>query len=261
MTPQETIYREKSYVCGEYLDVYIYPVYRLPGRRSGKARPTTQTQAKLNARHAAEKLTRLFHANFTPDDLELGLSHRVNPETDDEALRLVQNFLRRLRRLRKKLGLPALKYICVTERSKSGRYHHHVTVNGGLDRDVIESLWGLGYANSRRLQFTENGLAALSRYIVKDPIGGKRWNASRNLIDPEPRTNDSRIRSRRKAASLANDREDRAPWEKLYPEYCLSEVMPFHNEENGGIYIFARLYRKDGKYIAPTRSKKRRKRD
>lgn len=258
MTRQETIYREKTYTCGEYLDVYVYPVYRKPGKRSKRAQPTTKTQEKLNARHAAEKLTRLFHANFTPDDLELGLSHAINPESDEEALRLVTNFLRRLRRLRNKLGLEPLKYICVTEKSKSGRYHHHVTVNGGLDRDVIENLWGLGYANSRRLQFTENGLAALSRYIVKEPIGGKRWNASRNLIDPEPRTSDSRIRSRRRAVELAKDPEDREPWKKLYPDYHLAEVMPFHNEENGGVYLFARLYRTDGKFIAPTRGRKRR---
>ena len=29
-----------------------------------------------------------------------------------------------------------------------------------MDRDDLENLWGLGYANSRRLQFTESGLAA-----------------------------------------------------------------------------------------------------
>jgi hypothetical protein len=256
--PQElkTIYREKYYICGEYLDTYIFPVYKRPGKRGKKAQPTTETQKKLNTRHATEKLTRLHHANFTPDDLELGLSYRDNPESDEEALRLVQNFLRRIRRLRKKLGLPALKYICVTEKSKSGRYHHHVTINGGLDRDVIESLWGLGYANSRRLQFSENGLTALSHYIVKEPIGGKRWNASKNLIDPEPRENDYRIRSRRRAEALAKDKEDREPWEKLYPDYFLSEVTPFHNDENGGIYIFARLYRKDGTFIKPTRKRR-----
>ena len=60
-------------------------------------------------------------------------------------------------------GLPPLKYIVVTERGKKGgRIHHHITVNGGIDRDELESLWGLGYANSRRLQFTENGLAGLA---------------------------------------------------------------------------------------------------
>lgn len=274
MTRQETIYREKYYICGEYLDVYVYPVYKRPGQRSAKAKPTTATQAKLNAKKAAEKIVRKMHANFTPEDISAGLDYAVNPEDDDRAKKDIHNFLDRVRRRRKKLGLPPLKYITVTEKSGKGRYHHHIIINGGIDRDEIEELWGLGRANADRLQFSENGLAGLGHYIVKNPIFSKRWNASRNLVDPEPRTNDSRIRSRRKAAELARDPEDRAPWEKLYPDYHLAEVVPFHNDSdeiiidangkptvhkgNGGIYIFARLYRKDKKFIAPARGGRRR---
>lgn len=250
----QTVYREKYYICGEYLDVYIYPVYKRPGKRGAKAKPTTLTQGKLNARHAAEKLVRLLHANFTPDDLELGLSYVTNPENEEQAKRDVQNFLRRLRRLREKLGLEPLKYISVTEKSGRGRYHHHVTINGGVDRDAVEKLWGLGRANSKRLQFDKNGLAGLGHYVVKSPIFSKRWNASKNLVDPVPRKNDSRIRSRRRAVELAKDTEDGMMWDKLYPDYFLAEVTPFHNDENGGVYLFARLYRKDGVFIKPRRS-------
>ncbi len=58
----------------------------------------------------------------------------------------MRNYIRRIQRLRKKRGLPPLKYIAVTERGKKGgRYHHHITINGGIDRDELESLWGLGY--------------------------------------------------------------------------------------------------------------------
>ena len=259
MSSTLTIYREKTYTCGEYLDVYIYPVYKPPGKRKKKAIPSTATQAKLNARHAAEKLTRLLHANFTPEDLEIGLDYAVNPDGDDQAKRDVQNFLRRLRRVRNKLELPPLKYISVTEKSGKGRYHHHVTVNGGVDRDTIERLWGMGRANAKRLQFDVAGLAGLAKYIVKSPVGSKRWNASKNLIDPEPRTNDSRIRSKRKAAALARDPSDRDPWERLYPDYSLAEVVPFQFDDTGGIYIFARLYRKDGVFIAPVRRRRGRK--
>lgn len=252
MSMRKTYQREKQHICGEYLDVYLYPVFKRPGQRAKRANPTTATQASLNQRHAEERVTRLLHANFTPEDLELGLSYEINPESDEEATRLARNFLRRLKRLRQKLGLSPLKYICVTEKSKRGRYHHHVTVNGGIDRDVIENLWGLGYANTRRLQFTETGLAGLGRYIVKEPIGGKRWNASKNLIDPEPITNDMRI-SRRTAEELAKDPTDREPWERLYPEYIFAESSAFHNDTNGGVYLFARLYRRDGKFIKPKR--------
>lgn len=256
-----TVYREKRYYCGEYLDVFIFPVYSSGkrGSRGRKGKPTSAAQKKLNQRHREEKLVRLLHANFTPEDLELHLTYAEQPEDDEAAKRELANFLRRVRRYRKKNGLPPLKYIAVTERGKrGGRYHHHVTINGGIDRDVLESLWGLGYANSRRLQFTENGLAGLGNYIVKSPVGGKAWNASKNLVDPEPRTRDGHISARR-AWELSQDTTDNAEFEKLYPGYFLSEAGAFHNDVNGGYYIIARYYRKDGVFIKPKRKRRARK--
>lgn len=257
-----TIYREKRYVCGEYLDVYIYPVFeegKRGGSRKRKRKPTSETQKKLNQRHREEKLVRLLHANFTPDDLELHLTYSTQPESDEEAKRELSNFLRRLRRLRQKLGLEPLKYIAVTERGKrGGRYHHHITVNGGIDRDTLESLWGLGYANSRRLQFTENGLAGLGHYITKSPVFSKAWNASKNLIDPEPKTRDGRI-SARAARELAADPTNNAEYERLYPGYFLAEAGAFHNDVIGGEYIVARYYRKDGIFIKPKKKRRARK--
>ena len=166
-----TVYREKKYTCGEYLDVYIYPVFetgKLGGGKRAKKKPSTEAQKKLNQRHREEKLVRLLHANFTPEDLEIHLTYKgEQPGSDEEAARNLRNYIRRIQRLRKKMGLPPLKYIAVTERGKrGGRYHHHITVNGGIDRDTLESMWEYGYANSRRLQFTEDGLAGLGNYIV-----------------------------------------------------------------------------------------------
>lgn len=250
------LYREKRYYCGEYLDVYIYPVFEQGKRRSGKRvkrGPSSEAQQKLNQRHREEKLTRIFHANFTPEDLEIHLTYEEQPETDEEAKRNLTNFLRKVRRLRKKQGLGPLKYIAVTERGKkSGRYHHHVTINGGIDRDTLEMMWRHGRANSRRLQFSETGLAGLAHYIVKSPIGGKAWNASKNLIDPEPKTRDGRI-SARKARELAAEASNPLEFERLYPGYLLADMGAFHNDVNGGSYINARFYKKDGIYIKPQR--------
>lgn len=257
-----TVYREKRYYCGEYLDVYIFPVYETGKGRSGrgkKRKPSSAAQKKLNQRHREEKLVRLLHANFTPDDLELHLTYEANPDGDEEAKRELANFLRRVRRYRQRHGLEPLKYIAVTERGKSGgRYHNHITLNGGIDRDVLESLWGLGYANSRRLQFTENGLAGLGHYITKTPIGSKAWNASKNLIDPEPKTRDGRI-SARQAEELLRDTTNNAEYEKLYPGYFLSDAGAFHNEVNGGYYVAARFYRKDGQFIKPKKRRRSKK--
>jgi len=251
-----TIYREKRYVCGEYMDAYIYPVFETgkSGGKRVKRKPSTDAQKKLNQRHREEKLTRLLHTNFTPEDMEIHLTYQAQPESDEEAQREVQNFIRCLRRYRKKHDLGELKYIVVTEKgTRFGRYHHHVTINGGIDRDTVEKLWtereGHGYANSRRLQFTEEGVEGLARYIVKNPLAGKKaWTASRNLIDPAPKTRDGHI-SGKQARELANKIKDNTQFEKLYPGYICSRAEAFHNDINGGCYLNVRLYKADGKFI------------
>lgn len=253
-----TVYREKRYYCGEYLDVYIYPTYAQARSRGKRSKPDPPpAQAKLNQRHREEKLVRLLHANFTPDDLEIHLTYQQQPESPEEAQRLLRNYIRRVQRARKKQGLPLLKYIAVTEKgSKNGRYHHHVTLSGGMDRDELEKLWGLGYANSRRLQFTESGLAGLGHYIVKSPLYARAWNASKNLIDPEPKTRDGRISGKR-AEELARDTTNNAEYERLYPGYFLADAGAWHNDVNGGKYIVARFYRRDGVFIKPKRRKRK----
>ena len=92
-----TVYREKKYTCGEYLDVYIYPVFetgKLGGGKRTKRKPSTKAQEKLNQKHRKEKLTRMLHANFTPEDLELHGTYEVQPENDEEALRDRANYIR-----------------------------------------------------------------------------------------------------------------------------------------------------------------------
>lgn len=256
-----TVYREKPYYCGEYLDAFIFPVFETGRNRGGKRvkrKPSTDAQKKLNQRHREEKLRRLLNENFTPDDLEIHLTYKkgAQPKSEEEAARLVRNWIRCVKRRRKKLGLPPLKYIAVPERGKrGGRYHHHVTLSGGMDRDELESLWIHGYANSRRLQFTEEGLAGLAHYITKSYAGKKAWTASKNLVDPEPRTRDGRI-SGRKARELAENIQDSTRFEALYPGYLLSAAEVFHNDVNGGYYIVARFYRQDGKFIKPKTKRK-----
>lgn len=253
-----TTYREKRYFCGEYLDAYIYPVFEegRPGQTRRRRKPSTEAQKKLNQRHREEKLTRLFHANFTPEDLEIHTTYRVQPESEEEAKRSLGNYIRKVKRYVKKHGLGELKYIAVTERGKrGGRFHHHITIavtKGAIDRDVLEKLWteteGHGYANSRRLQFTEEGLEGLARYIVKSPAGKKAWSASRNLVDPEPKVRDGHI-SGKKARELAENIQDNTLFEGLYPGYQVSRAEAFHNDINGGCYLALRLYKQGGKCV------------
>ena len=263
-----TVYREKKYTCGEYLDVYIYPVFetgKLGGGKREKRKPSTEAQKKLNQRHREEKMTRQLHANFTPEDLELHVTYQVQPESDAEALRDRSNFLRSVQRYAKKNGLGEVKYMGITERGKrGGRYHHHFTfhVEKGIDRDVLERLWtrteGHGYANTKRLQFNEEGLVGLGKYISKSPIGYRAWTASRNLIDPPPKKRDGRI-SGKQARKLAKKIQDNTQFERLYPGYLCAKAETWHNDMNGGCYLKISLYREDSTFIQPKQKPKRKR--
>ena len=146
----------------------LRPVYRPAGSRCGRAKPTSEGQAKLNYINSQKELVRLLNANFTENDLEVHLTYRDEylPTTREEADRRLRNYLRRLKRRYNKLDIE-LKYVYVTEGGDGKRFHHHVTLSGGLTRDELEALWGFGYANSRRLIFNENGVEGLAKYITK----------------------------------------------------------------------------------------------
>lgn len=52
---------------------------------------------------------------------------------------------------------------------------------------------GRGYANSKRLQFSDEGVSGLTHYITKDDASYKRWSGSRNLVQPEAATSDGKL--------------------------------------------------------------------
>lgn len=243
-----TFNREQVYVCGEYMDADIYPVFQKPGARRKRCRPTSETQTKLNQRNAEKKLTRLVHNNFTENDIALHLTYRNGEEPVDEAdaLRVLGNFIKRLKRRYKKAG-KELKYISCTEcGKKTGRVHHHLIINGGYDRDEIEKLWGKGYANSKRLQFEEDGVTGLARYIAKDKHFFKRWNQSRNLVIPEPAQYDGQL-SMDDIAEIKEAIESKNAYqyfEERYPDFELVEAVYTQNNINRGIYIHFEMRRR-----------------
>ena len=244
-------YREKYYVCGDYMEVNLYPVYKIARHRKRKARATSECQQKVNQMNAENKCIRLAHANFTAADMKADLTYdtRHLPADDEAAARELANFFRRVKRYRASKGLPELKYIAVTEKGKrTGRYHHHLILNGGLTPQEIISLWGKGYVRTDGLQFNENGIADLVKYILKKSVAsGKRWNASKNLIHPEPKQRDGRL-SKRAVQELAKDPENNREYERYYDGYYLSEARRVYNDINGEIYIYARFYRKEAEF-------------
>lgn len=238
-------YREKKYYCGNYLEIDIYPILRKSLSRKRKARPTTATQAKLNQHNAEQKLIRLLNTNFTEDDIRFDLTYepRYLPKSDEQAARELQNFLRRLKRHRKKLRLPDLKYVAVTEAGKKGgRYHHHLVINGGVEIKTLAKIWGKGYTTVKPLQFDNYGVAGIAKYLIKEPLSGKRWNASKNLKQPKTTTMDGRLSSK-KVKELHKTSDDVKIFEKLYKDYTFVECKPFYNEINGGYYLCIHMYK------------------
>lgn len=250
-------YRETVYRCGDYLEAHIYPVYRTAGSRRRKYRPTPEIQQKLNEKRAEGKLIRILNANFGSEDLKVELTYKPEclPKSDEEAARELRNFLRRVKRYRERNGLSELKYVAVTEKGvRSGRYHHHLVLNGGVPlRDLVE-LWGRGIVGTDILQLNENGLADLGVYMMKQARGlelaqyKRKYTTSHNLIHPEPKQRDGRF-SKRQVRELAKDTDDRTEFDKLYPGYRYSQARVIYSDVNGGWYIYARYYREEAEFL------------
>lgn len=262
--------RETYYKCGEtYMDGCLYPAFRKGRGRHKKARPTSRCQEMVNRHHAIGKLKRELNAFFTRDDVEIHLTFRPDalPSSPEGAMREYRNFLRRVQRRRAARGLDRALWVLVP--AGDGivtRLHAHLTISGGIDRDELEELWGLGYANSRRLEFGRNGVEGLAVYISRqfskddaaqlrisengEVLGGvspykKAWYASRGIHDVEPRERTGVV-SQKKAKAIAEHAPEAVQLlEALHPGYTVSEWRAVVNSVNGGVYIEYKLYRAD----------------
>ena len=199
--------REKKTDCAEYREVDIIPRTEKAeeaarGKRGKRRKAKKPKQNALNDKNAKRYLVQLGNGNFHVGDLHTSCTYSVDnlPGTVEEAEKIVGNYLRRIAYRRQKLGLEPLKYILVTEYkfSKDGqqlkRIHHHIIMNGGMDRDEVEMMWTaqrvnwkkadspdkaeaaayrdsvekMGWVNADRLQMNENGIEGLCKYIIKN---------------------------------------------------------------------------------------------
>lgn len=96
---------------------------------------------------------RLILENFDNRDIWATFTYTEEPETLEEAVRNMQNFIKRLNYKRKKMGLKNARYVYTTECGSKGRFHHHIVMDGDLDMDTVEATWNKGKRNHlRRLQ-------------------------------------------------------------------------------------------------------------
>lgn len=258
--------RETFIKTNDYARVHLFPVRKkADGRRAKRATPTTAIQEKYNAKCRENYLTDLLHLNFTCEDISLRLSYEVQPKTIEDAIKQVQLFLRRVKNYRGKCGLTETKYIYITEQgARGGRFHHHIVISGGISRDIIEKLWGQGYANAQRLQFNEDGLRGMAHYFGnyswKERLTYRRWNSSKGLIKPVPKSNDYRI-SVKNAKYINSHPDDISFVETLYPEYVITKIETTPESDfTAGIFITLYMYKRDAKFLR-TRPGKRKESD
>ena len=247
-------YRRRTTVSGQRIDAEVYPVFgrQMAGAlRKAKSQMTREAQQRANDARSRLRLIQLVEANFGEKDMAIGLSYAGTAPTPERIDKDLNNFFAKIRRRRRARGLPDLKYIAAIGGDEmpapgySGkRPHVHVIMNGGIDRDEIERLWGHGYANADRLQPGAEGLGGIAVYFTKQmqdrPTrkGVKRYRPSRNLTTPIPRGRDAKVpnaRVRRLAYDFQN--EAKAIMEKLYPGYVLQECKVRYSDVVPGVYI------------------------
>ena len=226
MGRQVNFCRVAAVTTNEYARVNLFPVRRKSAKRGAKKKPTSAVQAKLNEERSQNHMADLLHLNFTPDDMEAGLDYSefTRPETWEDTKRIMRNFLIRLKKAWAKATgrKPAeFKYIVVTERSSTGKWHHHCAFTGGLDALEIQAVWKQGRVETEPLWFDENGVCALAHYITKGRYSYRRWSASRNLLQPAVHTSDSRLTL--KELRYINEHPDDIGYiEERFPGWCVA---------------------------------------
>lgn len=245
-------YRTRTVKAGPRLEAEVYPIF---GRetekrlRAARANVTPAKMQKLNMERSRRHFIQLIDGNFTDQDIHLTLTYKRAPDYE-QAKKDVRNFLGKVKRLRKKLGLPELKYAGTIEGNTEGkkeRIHVHLLMNGGIDRETLEKMWAKGYANADRLKPDENGLEAVARYIVKQQKNRKKWFASRNLKQPVSRVSDTKMSNGRvKRLAMTFPNEAKEIMEKTYPGYMYVKSQVYYSDVVDGFYIRAVMRKRGG---------------
>ena len=248
-------YCTKTERAGDTLVLTVYPILGRSNRAKAEAARkamSRERQTRYNRERARRRLALLMDANFGRNDLHVTLTYRGTPPDYEQARKDVRNYLRAVKRMREKAGLPEMKYIYVLEEEgadgEKRRIHVHLMMTGGISREALEEKWGRGYANCDRLQPEEgNGLMELARYFTKleQEKHRRAWSASKNLRQPRTtvsRTRMSNARVRRLCQEIPGNAAEIMG--KLYPAYKLGAVEPYVSDWIPGVYLRIRLRRR-----------------
>lgn len=250
------VYRTRSVMAGQVLDLNICAVWNARGEAKkaaeAKRKQSAAVMEKHNAKERARKIGGLINENFGEGDFALYLSF-ANEADVKKALRW---YIRACTNAHKKIGA-AFRYLYVLECADGDgnpvRPHIHIFVDGDLPRDWYEDLWRerYGIANGTRLQPDENGLSAFAHYVQKAPRDVKRvrrWACSRNLRKPVERRstrlpNGKTLTKKFVFDMVSGKRDLRTMLEESYPEYRFIGMEIRQSEYVSGVYIDIRMTR------------------
>lgn len=240
-------FRTKTIISGNIKEVEIYPVFpkkEIP--RAWKNENNQKHQRKLNNKNAIKNFTRKINTNFKNSDylITLTYSDDKKPKDQKEALKNIQNFIRKIKRIISKRKVDQdLKYIYVTEfGSKNKRVHHHLIINNLLNAEVIEAAWKFGRRNNIKKLYDENlDFTGLATYLSKDPQGQKRWCASKNLKDPIVYKSYSKFNKKKIRTMVMYQDLVKELMEKENKGYLFIDHSIYINDFNGKPYIYSRL--------------------
>ena len=244
-------YRTRTTKAGSRLEAEIYPIFgRLTEQkaRAAKKNITPDRMRALNMRNAKRQLTLIMEENFdTFQDDTFTLTYAKEPEDLTRLKKDVRNFFLRVKRFRKKNGLPEGKYVYSVGRDADQRLHVHGAMTGGISEDDRIKLWGKGIVNASPLQTWGKGVQGYANYLFKqnelakargERNGFHMWCGSRNLKKPKVHVSDTKI-SNRKVKTMAINFQALAKdiLGKVYPGYQLEDGRVHFSDVVDGVYI------------------------
>ena len=241
-------YATKTIKSGKVFEVEIYPVFNLKSDIPKVKLDNRKAQNDLNSRNSRKRLIRLINANFGEGDYWMTLTYMDGcyPATEEEAKKNLTNYIKRVNRRRKKLGLKNAKYIYIMEWEKGPegtRCHFHLLMEGGISRNELEDMWKFAIVNdTSRIHPDEDGITGLATYIVNKPRrkkGQRNWSSSKGLKQPKESVNHSKTK-KSQVERMARDYEEiRAYFEKdkAWKQYEFVDAEVMYNKFNCAFYI------------------------
>lgn len=244
-------YVAKTISAGNMFEVELYPIFNKKDFQEFKVkRKSKKAQKNLNDRNSRKQFIRLINSNFTKDDyiMHLTYSNENLPPSIEDAEREVYKLIRKINYRRKKKKLQNAKYIYVTEYDpqKKIRVHHHLIIEGGIDRKVMKDLWTNGTRiKVEELEPDEYELSGLANYLSKDPKGKKRWKSSKGLKKPKERKSYTSFSKKKIRNMVADDTNVSVYMNSNYKSKTYLDHEIRYNKVNHMYYIYVRMRKKD----------------